>query len=78
MDRPAQLANLPRPVLVVMGRGDPDWPGPQAEAAAIVGLLPAGLGRYEMIEHAGHYPHAEYPERVADVILPFLARGAHA
>jgi hypothetical protein len=31
-----------------------------------------------MIENAGHYPHAQYPQQVADVILPFIARGAHA
>ena len=77
-DAAAQLANVRCPVLVVMGREDPDWPDPQAEAAAIVGLLPAGLGRYEMIEAAGHYPHAQYPQEVAGVLLPFLAKVAHA
>ena len=64
-DAAAQLANVRCPALVVMGRNDPDWPDPEAEAAAIVGLLPAGLGRYTMIEHAGHYPHAQYPQQVA-------------
>ena len=77
-DAAAQLVNVRCPVLVVMGRDDPDWPDPEAEAIAIVGLLPDGLGRYEMIENAGHYPHAQHPQQVADVILPFLARGAHA
>jgi pimeloyl-ACP methyl ester carboxylesterase len=56
-----------------MGSEDSDFPDPEGEAAAIVGLLPAGLGRYAMIESAGHYPHAEYPQQVADVLLPFLA-----
>ena len=78
VDAAAQLANVGRPALVVMGRDDPDFPDPEAEAAAIVGLLPTGLGRYEMIEDAGHYPHAEYPQQVADAILPFLAEHNHA
>ena len=30
----------------------PDFPDPEAEAAGIVGLLPAGLGRSVMIENA--------------------------
>jgi pimeloyl-ACP methyl ester carboxylesterase len=77
-DAAAQLTNVRCPALVVMGRNDPDWPDPEAEAAAIVGLLPAGLGRYEMIENAGHYPHAQYPQQVADAVLPFLAGHTHA
>ena len=78
VDAAAQLANVRCPALVVMGSNDSDFPDPKAEAAAIVGLLPAGLGRYEMIDNAGHYPHAQYPQQVADVLLPFLAEHAHA
>lgn len=78
VDAAAQLSNVQCPVLVVMGRKDPDWADPEAEAAAIVGLLPAELGRYKMIENAGHYPHAQYPQEVADVLLPFLAESSHA
>jgi len=78
VDAAAQLANVRCPALVIMGRKDPDWPDPEAEAAAIVGLLPAGLGRYAMIDDAGHYPHAQYPQQVADVILDFLAERTHA
>lgn len=78
VDAAAQLANVRCPALVVMGRNDSDFPNPEAEAAAIVGLLPAGLGRYEMIENAGRYPHAQYPQQVADAILPFLAEHPHA
>ena len=73
----AQLADVRCSALVVMGGNDSDFPDPEAEAAAIVGLLPAGLGRYEMIENAGHYPHAQYPEQVADAILSFLAKRDH-
>jgi pimeloyl-ACP methyl ester carboxylesterase len=78
VDAGEQLANVRCPALVIMGSDDPDWPDPEAEGAAIVGLLPAGLGRYVMIENAGHYPHAQYPQHVADAILPFLAEHAHA
>ena len=78
VDAAAQLANVRCPALVIMGRDDSDFPEPEAEAAAIVGLLPDGLGRYEMIEGAGHYPHAEYPQQVADALLPFLAERNHA
>jgi pimeloyl-ACP methyl ester carboxylesterase len=78
VDAAAQLANIRCPALVVMGSDDSDFPDPEAEAAAIVGLLPAGLGRYQMIENAGHYPHAEYPQQVAEAILPFLAELTHA
>lgn len=78
VDAAAQLANVRCPVLVVMGRNDSDFPDPETEATAIVGLLPAGLGRYEMIEDAGHYPHAQYPHEVAAALLPFLAGHTHA
>lgn len=72
----AQLPNVRCPALVIMGTLDPDWPDPQAEAAAIVGLLPAGTGRYVIIEGAGHYPHAQYPAQTVEAILAFLADGA--
>ncbi len=77
-DAGAQLPNVQRPALVVMGTDDPDFPDPEAEAAAIIGLMPAGLGRYEMIEKAGHYPHQQYPQEVAALVLPFLAQHADA
>ncbi len=77
-DAAAQLPHVRCPTLVVMGRDDPDWPDPEAEAAAVVGLLPAGLGRYAMVDGAGHYPHAQCPQAVADVVLPFLAGVANA
>ena len=77
-DAGAQLANVRCPALVLMGRNDPDWPDPEAEAKAIVSLLPTGLGRYVMIENAGHYPHAQYPQEVAAALLPFLAGHIYA
>lgn len=75
-DAGAQLGNVRCPVLVVMGTLDPDWADPHAEGAAVVGALPAGLGRLEMIEGAGHYPHDQFPDRVASLTLAFLRSDA--
>jgi pimeloyl-ACP methyl ester carboxylesterase len=72
----AQLAEVGCPALVVMGSDDSDFPDPEAEAAGIVDLLPDG--RYKMIENAGHYPHAQYPQQVANAVLPFLSEHTHA
>lgn len=71
-DAGAQLAGVRCPVLVVMGTQDPDWADPHAEGAAIVEALPAGLGRLEMIEGAGHYPHDQFPDQVVSHMLSFL------
>jgi pimeloyl-ACP methyl ester carboxylesterase len=72
VDAQAALPGVRCPVLVLMGTRDPDWPDPRAEAEAIVELLPDGLGRFVMIEGAGHYPNAQYPGQVADAVIPFL------
>ncbi len=71
-DAGAQLAGVRCPVLVVMGTLDPDWADPHAEGSAIVEALPAGLGRLEMIEGAGHYPHDQFPDQVVSLMLSFL------
>ncbi|MER6336484.1 alpha/beta hydrolase [Streptomyces tendae] len=71
-DAGARLGDVRCPVLVVMGTLDPDWADPRAEGAAVVDALPAGLGRLETIEGAGHYPHDQYPGRVAALVLDFL------
>ncbi|WP_432183269.1 alpha/beta fold hydrolase [Streptomyces tendae] len=75
-DAGARLGDVRCPVLVVMGTLDPDWADPHAEGAAVVDALPAGLGRLEMIEGAGHYPHDQYPDRVAALVLAFLRSDA--
>ena len=72
-DAGEQLGNVTCPVLVVEGGDDPDWASPRAEGEAIVADLRAGLGRLEIIEGAGHYPHAQHPRRTLAAILPFLA-----
>ncbi|MFD5899230.1 alpha/beta fold hydrolase [Streptomyces sp. NPDC060366] len=71
-DAGAQLGNVRCPVLVVMGTLDPDWADPHAEGSAIVDALPSGLGRLEMIEGAGHYPHDQFPDRVVSLVLAFV------
>jgi pimeloyl-ACP methyl ester carboxylesterase len=75
-DAGAQLGNVRCPVLVVMGTLDPDWADPRAEGSAIVAALPSGLGRLEMIEGAGHYPHDQFPDQVVPLVLAFLRSGA--
>lgn len=75
-DAGAQLPNIGCPALVIMGTEDPDFADPRAEGEAIVALMPKGLGRVELAAGAGHYPHAELPDRVAELALKFLARHA--
>ncbi|MEU6342073.1 alpha/beta hydrolase [Streptomyces sp. NPDC046977] len=76
-DAGAQLGNVQSPVLVVMASLDPDWAA-SAEGAAIVDGLPSGLGRLEMIEGAGHYPHDQFPDQVVALVLAFLESAARA
>ncbi|PJE99416.1 alpha/beta hydrolase [Streptomyces carminius] len=75
-DAGARLGDVRCPVLVLMGTLDPDWADPHAEGSAIVDALPPGLGRLEMIEGAGHYPHHQFPERVVPLVLAFLRSDA--
>jgi pimeloyl-ACP methyl ester carboxylesterase len=75
----ARVPELRCPVRIVMGTKDPDFP--DAVAAAKDGE--ALIGQYtgvslELIDGAGHYPHAELPEVTASAILPFLADVVHA
>jgi len=77
-DAGAQLANVRCPVLVIEGSLDPDWVDPRAEGDAILAELPAGLGRLEVVEGAGHYPHTQYPDETVALLLPFLKAHARA
>ncbi|MFD5448994.1 alpha/beta fold hydrolase [Streptomyces sp. NPDC003470] len=76
VDAGARLADVRCPVLIVMGTLDPDWADPHAEGSAIVDALPPGLGRLEMIEGAGHYPHDQFPDQVVALTLGFLRSDA--
>ena len=77
-DAGAQLPNVRCPALVVMGTLDPDFADPRAEGDAIVAAMPAGLGRVATVEGAGHYPHAQSPDAVAALVIPFLKEHARA
>jgi pimeloyl-ACP methyl ester carboxylesterase len=71
-DAGAQLPNIKCPALVIMGTLDPDFADPQAEADAVVAAMPARAGTVAMIDGAGHYPHAQSPNAVAELVIPFL------
>ncbi|MET9699592.1 alpha/beta hydrolase [Streptomyces sp. NPDC006529] len=77
-DAGARLADVRCPALVVEGTLDPDWADPRAEGEGIVAGMAAGVGRLEMVEGAGHYPHAQFPAETAALILGFLKDGAGA
>ncbi|MER5867452.1 alpha/beta hydrolase [Kitasatospora sp. NPDC002040] len=57
------------PALVLMGEKDPDFPDPAAVADRQTAALKA---RKVMIDGAGHYPMAEFPQATADALIPFL------
>jgi pimeloyl-ACP methyl ester carboxylesterase len=75
-DAGAQLPNVRCPVLIVQGSADPDWADPRAEGERIIADLPNGLGELVLLESAGHYPHAQMPDDVVALVLPFLAKAS--
>jgi len=77
-DAEKQLPNVKCPALVIMGTLDPDFAAPQAEGDAIVAAMPAGAGTAAMVDGAGHYPHAQSPDAVAELVIAFLTEHAGA
>ncbi|MFD6355418.1 alpha/beta fold hydrolase [Nocardia tengchongensis] len=73
-DAAARLPEVRCPALVIMGAQDPDYPRPEDEGRAIVAGLPTGLGQYALVDQGGHYPHAQFPDQVAGLMIPFLHR----
>jgi len=67
----ARLDEVAAPTLVVMGERDLDFPDPAAEARLLTDLLNAQL---LLVPNAGHYPQAEYPERVNPALVSFLGQ----
>ena len=68
----ASEERIPRvnvPVRVLMGSKDPDFKQPEVEGRWVAEQL---HGTLEMIDGAGHYPHAEMPELTGAKILAFL------
>jgi pimeloyl-ACP methyl ester carboxylesterase len=77
-DAGAQLPNITVPALVIMGTLDPDFADPRAEGEAIVAAMPAGRGTVATVDGGGHYIHAQSPDAVAALIIPFLKEHAGA
>jgi pimeloyl-ACP methyl ester carboxylesterase len=65
----ARLGEVRAPVLVVMGSDDSDFDDPQAQAQSLAARL---RGKVLIVPGAGHYPHVEYPEMVANEIDGFV------
>ncbi len=65
----ARIPEVQAPVLVVMGTRDSDFDDPAAEADWVATHL---HGKKLMVDGAGHYPHVEYPEVVAPVVIDFV------
>lgn len=72
-DTERALSGVTCPVLVVMGDEDPDFPEPANEAETIAERV-NGPADVLMVHGAGHYPHAERPEKVAPAIVELLRR----
>lgn len=64
-----RIDSITQPTLVIMGSKDPDFKNPEAEAKWVAEHLNT---TYKMVEKAGHYPHAEMPERVGPLIVNFI------
>jgi pimeloyl-ACP methyl ester carboxylesterase len=69
----ARLSQVKVPVHILMGTRDPDFKEPAQEVLTIVARLSATHVTTQMIEGAGHYPHAEMPEPALKSILAFFA-----
>jgi pimeloyl-ACP methyl ester carboxylesterase len=67
----ARLGHIEAPTLVVMGAADPDFADPEVEARLVAERT---SGEVHLVADAGHYPQAEYPERVLPAVQAFLAR----
>ena len=67
-----QLAQIDCPTLVCVGELDPVMP---VEASReIVGALPSGVGRLEVIQGAGHFPWKDVPDAYWPVLEDFVAK----
>ena len=75
-DAGARLGDVRCPALVVEGSLDPDWVDARVEGEGVVAAMPAGLGRVEVIEGAGHYSHVQFPTQVVAAVLSFLKANA--
>jgi pimeloyl-ACP methyl ester carboxylesterase len=65
-----RIAALAVPTLTVYGSADDHFADAAGEASVLADRLG---GEHLVVEGAGHYPHVEFPDRVTDAILDFLA-----
>ena len=63
------LENIRVPVLIIMGSKDPDFPDPNSEADWLAKKTGA---KSVMIDGAGHYPQAEFPEEFLNHLIGFI------
>lgn len=71
VDPAADLSAVTAPTLVVMGSKDQDFPDPVAEAHRIAEAL-GGPSTAQVLDGAGHYPHAANADTTGQAILTFL------
>jgi pimeloyl-ACP methyl ester carboxylesterase len=64
------LPKIASPTLVCVGSLDAVTP--VEDAAEILAGLPAGIGRLERLEGAGHFPWLDEPERYFEVLASFI------
>jgi pimeloyl-ACP methyl ester carboxylesterase len=75
----ARIPELRCPVLLLMGSADPDFKDATAEARADEQLIGAHTDvTLQMIDGAGHYPHAELPAATGAAILGHVRKVARA
>lgn len=65
----AKLTELDVPVLAIFGGADDHFAEPAGAAAHVADIT---HGSFAMVEGAGHYPHVEQPDEVAQLINHFL------
>ena len=65
-----QLSRVDSPTLVSVGELDPVTP--VAAAEEIVGALPEGIARLEVIARAGHFTWLDAPDRFWPIIIEFV------
>jgi len=65
-----QLSRVDSPTLVAVGEFDPVTP--VAAAEEIVGALPEGIGRLQVLEGAGHWTWMDAPDRFWPIVIEFI------
>lgn len=69
-----RIPEVKAPVMVIFGSKDPDYKDPQAEMEKLQKMFDA---QALMIEGAGHYPHAEFPEITNPAIIDYIKGITH-